>query len=236
MDHERGGDGALPADRARALFRPQQDEPDRQVPALEGSHGRRRRALAQVPRASPAFSGNRAGSDSVRGGTVPGSTLLYSTYLGGGDSDGGSGIALDSTGNAYVVGATASTDFPTTPGAFDTTFNGSIDVFVTKLDFPTTAGAFDTGYNGGPSDGFVAMIVDVPPDSDADGVPDDSDNCPLVANPDQRDTDADGIGDACDPATGPPTHKDQCKNDGWRRFDNPAFRNQGQCVSSVSRR
>jgi len=35
-------------------------------------------------------------------------------------------------------------------------------------------------------------------DSDADGVPDGSDNCPLVANPDQRDCDHDGVGDACD--------------------------------------
>jgi hypothetical protein len=39
---------------------------------------------------------------------------------------------------------------------------------------------------------------DGPPDQDGDGVPDSQDNCPTVANPDQRDTDGDKIGDACD--------------------------------------
>jgi hypothetical protein len=32
---------------------------------------------------------------------------------------------------------------------------------------------------------------------------------------------------------GPPTSKDQCKNDGWKSFNNPAFENQGRCVSFV---
>lgn len=35
------------------------------------------------------------------------------------------------------------------------------------------------------------------------------------------------------PLVGPPTAKDQCKHGGWRKFDNPAFKNQGQCVSYV---
>jgi Ca2+-binding RTX toxin-like protein len=60
--------------------------------------------------------------------------LLYSTYLGGSGFDQGRGIAVDATGSAYVTGETDSADFPTTPGAFDTTFNGFVDAFVTKLD------------------------------------------------------------------------------------------------------
>ena len=42
-----------------------------------------------------------------------GSALVYSTYLGGGENDLGYGIAVDSAGNAYVTGATSSTNFPT---------------------------------------------------------------------------------------------------------------------------
>jgi hypothetical protein len=36
-----------------------------------------------------------------------------------------------------------------------------------------------------------------------------------------------------EPLTGPPTSKDQCKDGGWQDFDNPSFKNQGDCVSSV---
>ena len=63
-----------------------------------------------------------------------GSTLLYSTYLGGAGFDFSPGIAVDAVGNAYVAGATTSTDFPITPDAFDTTLNVPDDLFVTKLE------------------------------------------------------------------------------------------------------
>ena len=54
-----------------------------------------------------------------------GAALVYSTYLGGSEPiDSGYGIAVDGAGNAYVTGYTDSADFPTTAGAFDTTFNG----------------------------------------------------------------------------------------------------------------
>ncbi len=49
-----------------------------------------------------------------------GSALVYSTYLGGIDVDFPFAIAVDASGNAYVTGETRSTNFPTTPGAFDT--------------------------------------------------------------------------------------------------------------------
>jgi len=47
-----------------------------------------------------------------------------------------------------------------------------------------------------PSDSVT--VVSTVPDSDGDGVPDSSDNCPNVSNPDQKDSDGDGFGDACD--------------------------------------
>jgi hypothetical protein len=66
-----------------------------------------------------------------------GSALAYSTYLGGTDQDRGLDIAVRE-GRAYVTGYTFSTDYPTTPGAFDRTFNspslnGLEDAFVTKV-------------------------------------------------------------------------------------------------------
>jgi hypothetical protein len=70
-----------------------------------------------------------------------GSTLLYSTYLGGSGMDEGTGIALDASSNAYVVGITDSIDFPTTPGAFQTTTYGAKgNIFVSKLSLGAFAG------------------------------------------------------------------------------------------------
>ncbi len=80
-----------------------------------------------------------------------GSALLYSTFLGGSSSDGGSGIAIDGSGNAYVTGWTGSTDFPTTAGAYDQSFNASSysgDAFVTKLNSTGTALLYSTFLGG----------------------------------------------------------------------------------------
>ncbi|HEV2177697.1 MAG TPA: SBBP repeat-containing protein [Terriglobia bacterium] len=81
-------------------------------------------------------------------------SLIYSTYLGGSNSDFGNGIAVDSGGNAYVTGSTSSvSDFPTTAGAFQSSCklaagvcNG--DAFVTKLNPGGTALVYST-YLGG---------------------------------------------------------------------------------------
>jgi len=62
-----------------------------------------------------------------------GSALVYSTYLGGSGDDRGAGIAVDAAGSASLAGRTNSVNFPTTPGAFDTTWNLGDDAFVTKL-------------------------------------------------------------------------------------------------------
>ncbi|HEY6804871.1 MAG TPA: SBBP repeat-containing protein [Pyrinomonadaceae bacterium] len=62
-----------------------------------------------------------------------GTGLVYSTYLGANGDDSGNAIAVDSQGNAYVAGSTGSGSFPTTPGSFQTSKDGSLDAFVTKL-------------------------------------------------------------------------------------------------------
>lgn len=65
-----------------------------------------------------------------------GSALVYSTYLGGSAADYGLSIAVDPGENVYVVGWTASTDFPT-DGAFQPLYaGGSTDAFVTKIVTP----------------------------------------------------------------------------------------------------
>jgi uncharacterized repeat protein (TIGR01451 family) len=71
---------------------------------------------------------------------APGDVLAYSTYLGGGATDFGNGIALDTFGDAYLTGYTYSADFPVTTAAYDTDCgtdgqcNGSVaDAFVAKI-------------------------------------------------------------------------------------------------------
>jgi hypothetical protein len=56
--------------------------------------------------------------------SADGSSLLYSTYLGGKNQDVASGIAVDTAGEAFVVGTTLSPNFPVTAGSFDTLCGG----------------------------------------------------------------------------------------------------------------
>jgi hypothetical protein len=69
--------------------------------------------------------------------SADGSTLLHGTFVGGSvptDIEVAFGIAVDSQGSAYMTGYTLETNFPTTPGAFDTHLDGSNGLFVIKLD------------------------------------------------------------------------------------------------------
>jgi Beta-propeller repeat/Cep192 domain 4 len=61
-----------------------------------------------------------------------GATLLYSTFLGGTNADSGSGIAVDSTGNAFVTGQTCSLDFPLAHPE-QTASGGNCDAFVSEV-------------------------------------------------------------------------------------------------------
>jgi len=81
-----------------------------------------------------------------------GSALVYSTYLGGSNVEVGGGIAVDTGGNAYVTGGTDSTNFPTTPEAFQTVPGSG---FVTKLDPTGSSLVYSTYLNA--SSGAIAV-------------------------------------------------------------------------------
>lgn len=91
-----------------------------------------------------------------------GSSLIYATYLGGTGDDTGKGIAIDASGAAYVTGGTWSSEFPTTPGAFDTSHNGNQDAFVVKIDSTGSNIVYGT-FLGGSNNDFVyheGIVVD----------------------------------------------------------------------------
>jgi hypothetical protein len=95
-----------------------------------------------------------------------GSTLIYSTLLGGsqGSGENGGGIAVDSVGNAYVDGTTYSADFPTTAGAFQRAFKGNGDFsatgYVTKVNATGSGLIYSTLLGGSMSDGASSISLD----------------------------------------------------------------------------
>jgi hypothetical protein len=97
-----------------------------------------------------------------------GTALVYSTFVGGGGSDGGSAIVVDGAGNAYVTGATTpdlipgGSGFPTTAGAYQTTFGGGpSDAFVTKLNASGSALVYSTYLGGSGDDTGTGVAVDL---------------------------------------------------------------------------
>jgi hypothetical protein len=92
-----------------------------------------------------------------------GSVLLYGTYLGGALADSAFAIAVDAGGSAYLTGRTtnhATSDFPTTVGAYDPTHNGSDDAFVTKLLADGSDLAYSTYLGGTSTDAGQGIAVD----------------------------------------------------------------------------
>ena len=88
-----------------------------------------------------------------------GSTLVYSTYLGGTSDDRGRGIAVDGTGNAYVTGTTFSADFPVAT-AFQVALGGDRDAFVTKLNAAGSSILYSTYVGGSARDEGRNISVD----------------------------------------------------------------------------
>jgi uncharacterized repeat protein (TIGR01451 family) len=94
-----------------------------------------------------------------------GSTLLYSTYLGGSGGEIAYGIAVDGSGNAYLTGSTGSTDFPTfnpfqATGRWNANFGCRCTGFVTKLNATGTALVYSTYLGGSNNDAAAGIAVD----------------------------------------------------------------------------
>ncbi len=84
--------------------------------------------------------------------------LLWSTYLGGSDSDRGNGIAVDAAGNALVTGETESSGWVS--GGWDTSLGGSYDGFVVKLS-PSGGHLWSTYLGGSEDDLSRGIAVDM---------------------------------------------------------------------------
>lgn len=89
-----------------------------------------------------------------------GSTLVYSTYLGGSNHDNGSRLAVDSQGRAYVAGLTWSTDFPTEHALYASFAGGESDAFVAKLDVSGNTLVFSTYLGGSNTDVGFGIAAD----------------------------------------------------------------------------
>ena len=99
-----------------------------------------------------------------------GARALYATFLGGKAEDAARAIAVNAGGEAYIAGDTASSDFPTTPGALQTAFGGRVvdpftgsvfgDAFVAKLDAAAANLVFSTYLGGTAPDVAYGIALD----------------------------------------------------------------------------
>lgn len=90
-----------------------------------------------------------------------GSNLVHSTFLGGKHHEGVYCVALHGAGEVTIGGITRSQDFPTTPGAYDSTFNGVNDGLVARFDATLSSLLYSTLIGGRDGDGIRGVAVDV---------------------------------------------------------------------------
>jgi hypothetical protein len=87
--------------------------------------------------------------------------LIYSTYLGGSDNDCADGLAVDASGAVYLSGYVSSADYPTTVGAFQTTFGGNpYDAFATKLNSSGSGLLYSTFLGGTSAENGDSLAID----------------------------------------------------------------------------
>jgi len=115
---------------------------------------------ANFPTKNPIQSTNASSLDSfVAKIDVSREELVYSTYLGGWGSDYAKGIAVDGSGNAYLVGYTSSANFPT-KNPIQPNNAGSFDAFVTKINAAGSALSYSTYLGGSGQDYGEGIAID----------------------------------------------------------------------------
>lgn len=111
----------------------------------------------------PTFGGDctNAGGDAFVTKLNPtGSAPVFSTYLGGAGDDVGFSIGLDQSNNVYITGRSSSTNYPTTPGAFQPAMAGGYDAIYTIVNPTGTSLLYSTYLGGTAVDVAFVMAVD----------------------------------------------------------------------------
>jgi len=121
---------------------------------------------SDFPTVSAIYGSNTGGYDAfvaaIKTNELDPGGMVYSTYLGGSDTDVGYGIALDASGNAYVTGYTYSTDFKTVSNSYKTDLNNGLysDAFVAKLNGSGTSLIYSTYLGGSGADTGYGIALD----------------------------------------------------------------------------
>jgi hypothetical protein len=150
---------AIVVDSAGNAYLGGETESRQNFPTTEGAYQRTFAPNAPVPMGT--FGPPNSGEGFVTKLNAAGSALVYSTYLGGSYDDEVNGIALDDAGNAYVVGDTRSTNFPTTSGVLQSSHaGGADDLFVAKINPGGSALIFSTYLGGSGQDRGSGIAVD----------------------------------------------------------------------------
>jgi hypothetical protein len=113
---------------------------------------------------------NSVGSAFVTEFSTGGATLVYSTYLSGSGASGdtGNAISVDTSGEAYVTGATSSTNFATTSGAYQSALKGTgFNAFLTKIGAGGTSYVYSTFLGGSTANGGLGYGVALDPNNNA---------------------------------------------------------------------